>query len=75
MTDPESKRGCSVVDLILVVLMLVLIFVLYILFGGDWANLSRLGQSTGAAGPFDYMLESLSRFGAAIQNALSGLIR
>jgi hypothetical protein len=75
MTDPGSKRKFTFIDLILILLFFILIYVLYVLFGGDLAALTRLETYTAGESPFDRLVGSLSSFGQGLQDAFRGMLR
>ena len=74
MTDPGKKRKFTIIDLILVLLFIIMIFALYILFGGDWTNLTRFGDAVSVDSPFDRLVGSISAFGQGIRDAFSGIV-
>jgi len=75
MTDPGKKRKFSITDLILILLFIVLIYALYVLFGGDLMALTRPGTYTGGESPFDQLVGSLSAFGQGLRDAFRGMNR
>jgi hypothetical protein len=75
MTDPGNKRKFTIIDLILIVLFIVLVFTLYILFGGDLLALTRPETYTGNESLFDQFVGSLSTLGQGLRDSLGGMIR
>jgi hypothetical protein len=75
MTGSGKKRKFTGIDLILIILFIIMIYALYILFGGDWTALTRFGGAAGVESPFDRFVGSLSAFGQGIQDAFSGMVR
>ena len=75
MTDPGNKRKFTIVDLILIILFFVLVFTLYILFGGDLLALTRPGTYTGNESLFDQFFGSLSAFGQGLRDSFGGMVR
>jgi len=75
MTDPKIKRKFTVIDLILIILFIIMIYALYILFGGDQNALTSLGTYSGGESTFDRLVGSLSGLGQALRNMFSGMLR
>jgi cytochrome c biogenesis factor len=76
MTDSAEKRKTIVTNLILIFLVLVLIFALYNLTGGDLFALIRPATYSGnGSDPISQLVGSLRSFGQGLQGAFRGLLR
>jgi hypothetical protein len=75
MTDSGEKRKTIVTNLILIFLVLVLIFALYNLTGGDLFALIRPATYSGGSDPISQLVGSLRSFGQGLRGAFSGLLR
>ena len=75
MSDPFDKRKFKLTDWILVLLAIFLLYILYLVLGGDLNVLSRLRTYSGSEGPLEQVINSLSGFGQGISEFFGGLIR
>jgi hypothetical protein len=73
MTGSGNKRKFTVIDLILIVLILVMVYALYVLVGGDLAAFTRPETYSGGESPFAKLVGSLSAFGQGLKDAFGGL--
>jgi hypothetical protein len=75
MTDPGKQRKFTVIDLILILLFIIMIYALYVLFGGDLTALIRPETYSVGESPFDKLVGSLSAFGQSLRESFGGIMR
>jgi hypothetical protein len=75
MKNFGEKRKTVVINLILIFLVLVLVYALYNLTGGDFFALLRPATYSDGGDPISQLVGSLRSFGQGLQGAFRGILR
>jgi hypothetical protein len=75
MSGPGEKRSAIFINLILIALVLILIFTLYKISGGDLLAWIRPGTYSSGNDPISQLVGSLRAFGQGLRDSFSGFLR
>ena len=74
MSGPGEKRNTVFINLILIVFVIVLIYALYRISGGDPFAWIRPGTSPGHGDPISQLIGSLRSFGQGLRDSFRGIL-